>query len=71
MFKLKLMKKGRGELPYVVMWIGKHGLPSLTTCSTKTEAINQYIWLKQLHRQPSLLRGVEVIEEENGKTSKE
>lgn len=54
------MNEGHGEIPYVVMWIGKHGLPSLLTLATKREAITQFRWLQELGREPAMLLGCEV-----------
>ena len=59
--KMVLMKEGKGNLPYVVVWIGLLGLPSILHCATFKEAFEQYKHLKGLGINPSLLRGMEAV----------
>lgn len=52
--QFKVIEK-RGGLPYVVMWIGKHHLPSIQHFSTLKDANAKVEYLEQLNIAPTLL----------------
>lgn len=53
--KWRTQKEGKGNLPYIVVWVALNGLISVAHCETIKQAEGKYNYLKSLGREPTIL----------------